>query len=181
MTNCLSPSSAALRFMRKIIGLKDEFYNRHIIAGNLMAQIVDRLLANNGRYNLLDSAVIELFEFIRAEEIKSLCLYIMDKFWKQLDRIDYVRTFKALRLQYDQHQDRLKDKTIDPLVSVSFTPTNNYSYLVFLSKGVLFSYLVVSEEIRAIWTTRKRCGSTPMTTSAMTASHHSLSPSTLIS
>ena len=99
--------------MRKIIGLKDEFYNRHIISGNLLAQIVDRLLANNGRYNLLDSAIIELFEFIRAEEIKSLCLYIMDKFWKQLDKIDYVRTFKALRLQYEQHQDRLKDKAID--------------------------------------------------------------------
>lgn len=100
--------------MRKIIGLKDEFYNRHVIAQNLMAQVVDRLVSNNGRYNLLDSAIIELFEFIRAEEIKSLCIYIMEKFWKsQLDKVDYVRTFKALRLQYEQHQDRLRDKAND--------------------------------------------------------------------
>ncbi|CAG2171230.1 unnamed protein product [Oppiella nova] len=103
----------ALRFLRKLIGLKDEFYNRHIIHGNLMAPVVERLLQNNGRYNLLDSAVVELFEFIRAEEIKSLCVYIMEKFWKQLEAIDYVRTFKALHLQYEQHQDRLKDKQID--------------------------------------------------------------------
>lgn len=112
MNSCLT--SAALRFLRKIIGLKDEFYNRHVIAQNLMAVVVERLLSNNGRYNLLDSAIIELFEFIRAEEIKSLCLYIMDKFWKgQLERIDYVRTFKALRLQFEQHQDRLRDKSND--------------------------------------------------------------------
>ena len=107
----------ALRFLRKIIGLKDEFYNRHVIGQNLMAQVVERLLSNKGRYNLLDSAIVELFEFVRAEEIKSLCLYIMDKFWKgQLDKIEYVRTFKALRLQYEQHQDRLRDKTTDSLV-----------------------------------------------------------------
>jgi protein phosphatase-4 regulatory subunit 3 len=99
--------------MRKIIGLKDEFYNRHIISGNLMAPIIDAFKANNGRYNLLDSAIIELFEFIRTEEVKSLCLYIMERFWKQLDKIDYVRTFKGLRLQFEQHQDRLKDKSLD--------------------------------------------------------------------
>nr|CAD7569633.1 unnamed protein product [Timema californicum] len=55
----------ALRFMRKIISLKDEFYNRYIIKGNLFHPVIDAFIQNNARYNLLDSAILELFEFIK--------------------------------------------------------------------------------------------------------------------
>ena len=55
----------ALRFMRKIIALKDEFYNRYIIKGNLFAPVIDAFVMNNGRYNLLDSAILEMFEHIK--------------------------------------------------------------------------------------------------------------------
>ncbi len=51
--------------MRKIIALKDEFYNRYIIKGNLFVPVVDAFVYNNGRYNLLDSAILEMFEFIK--------------------------------------------------------------------------------------------------------------------
>jgi protein phosphatase-4 regulatory subunit 3 len=51
--------------MRKIVALKDEFYNRYIIKGNLFAPVVEALVSNNGRYNLLDSAILEMFEFIK--------------------------------------------------------------------------------------------------------------------
>lgn len=100
----------ALRFLRKIIGLKDEFYNRHIINGNLFAPIVEALKQNNGRYNLLDSAIIEVFEFIKSEEIKSLNVYIIEKFGKFLDTVEYVGTFKALRHQYEHFQEKLKER-----------------------------------------------------------------------
>ncbi len=52
--------------MRKIVALKDEFYNRYIIKGNLFAPVVDALVTNSGRYNLLDSAILEMFEFIKV-------------------------------------------------------------------------------------------------------------------
>jgi hypothetical protein len=55
----------ALRFMRKLIALKDDLYNRYIIKGNLFAPVIDAFIRNNGRYNLLDSAVLEMFEFIK--------------------------------------------------------------------------------------------------------------------
>ncbi|XP_046402598.1 serine/threonine-protein phosphatase 4 regulatory subunit 3 isoform X1 [Ischnura elegans] len=100
----------ALRFMRKIIALKDEFYNRYIIRGNLFAPVIDAFVRNNGRYNLLDSAILEMFEFIKLEDIKSLCTHVVENFGKVLDGVDYVQTFKALRLKYDQHQDKLKDR-----------------------------------------------------------------------
>lgn len=56
----------ALRFMRRIIGLKDENYNRYIIKGNLFEPVINALLDNGTRYNLLNSAIIELFEFIKV-------------------------------------------------------------------------------------------------------------------
>lgn len=72
---------------------------------------------NKGRYNLLDSAIIELFEYIRLEEIQTLNDYIIEDFGNFLDQIDYVQTFKFLRLQYEErreieeHQSSKKLKT----------------------------------------------------------------------
>lgn len=100
----------ALRFMRRIVGLKDEFYNRYIVNGNLFGPVVDAFRRNDGRYNLLDSAVLELFEFIRVDDVKSLCLHVVERYGKVLDKVDYVQTFKSLRLRYEQHQDRLRER-----------------------------------------------------------------------
>ncbi|XP_063706016.1 serine/threonine-protein phosphatase 4 regulatory subunit 3 isoform X2 [Culicoides brevitarsis] len=100
----------ALRFLRKIIALKDEFYHRHIVKSNLFAPVVEAFIRNNGRYNLLESAILELFEFIKLEDIKTLCTYVVVTFGKTFDEIQYVQTFKSLRIKYDQHQDRLKEK-----------------------------------------------------------------------
>ena len=77
---------------------------------NLLQPVVDAFLRNNGRYNLLDSAILELFEFIKIEDIKSLCVYVVDTFGNALDKIDYVQTFKMLRRRYDQQQDRLGER-----------------------------------------------------------------------
>jgi len=98
----------AVRFMRKIINLKDEFYNRYIIKGNLFDPVLESLVSNYDRYNLLNSAILEMFEFIRVEDIKSLCSHVVENFGPTLDKVTYVQTFKALKLRYDQHQDRLK-------------------------------------------------------------------------
>lgn len=55
----------ALRFMRRIIAMKDEYYNRYIIKGNLFGPVIDAFIHNNGRYNLLDSAFWDMLEFIK--------------------------------------------------------------------------------------------------------------------
>uniref|UniRef100_A0A8D3C4Y4 Serine/threonine-protein phosphatase 4 regulatory subunit 3 n=1 Tax=Scophthalmus maximus TaxID=52904 RepID=A0A8D3C4Y4_SCOMX len=99
-------SKGALRFMRRIIGLKDEYYNRYIIKGNLFEPVINALLDNGTRYNLLNSAIIELFEFIKVEDIKSLIAHIVDNFYKALESIEYVQTFKGLKGRYEQEKDR---------------------------------------------------------------------------
>ena len=45
--------------------LQDESLNNYIAKRNLFKPIVDAFVANGDRYNLLNSAVLDLFEFIR--------------------------------------------------------------------------------------------------------------------
>ncbi|KAJ3658702.1 hypothetical protein Zmor_010427 [Zophobas morio] len=87
----------ALRFMRKLIALKDEVFNRYIIEGNHFAPVVDAFVQNKGRYNMLDSAIIEMFEFINVKDIKILCSHVVETYGKSFDNICYVRTFNALK------------------------------------------------------------------------------------
>ncbi|XP_058060854.1 serine/threonine-protein phosphatase 4 regulatory subunit 3 [Anopheles bellator] len=118
----------ALRFLRKIVALKDEFYNRHIIKGNLFAPVVDAFFRNNGRYNLLESAILDMFEFIKQEDIKSLYTYFVENFGKRFDGVQYVQTFKTLKTKYDQQQDRLKEKEKGSLDSVPSILRNTNRY-----------------------------------------------------
>jgi len=57
--------AAALRFLRQMIGLKDEFYNRYIVKCDLLRPVTQAFIDNGlTTYNLFNSSVIELFEFI---------------------------------------------------------------------------------------------------------------------
>uniref|UniRef100_A0A674NCH6 Serine/threonine-protein phosphatase 4 regulatory subunit 3 n=1 Tax=Takifugu rubripes TaxID=31033 RepID=A0A674NCH6_TAKRU len=93
----------ALRFMRRIIGLKDEFYNRYIMRNFLFEPVIKAFLNNGSRYNLMNSAIIEMFEYVRVEDVKSLTAHIVENYWKALEDVDYVQTFKGLKLRYEQH------------------------------------------------------------------------------
>ena len=55
----------AVRFFRKVVAMRDDFYNRYIVKGNLFEPLVSLFNVNRSKYNLLNSALIELFEFIR--------------------------------------------------------------------------------------------------------------------
>ncbi|CAL8111627.1 unnamed protein product [Orchesella dallaii] len=101
----------ALRLLRKVLALKDDLYNRYIIKGNLFGPVIDAFIKNKGRYNLLDSAIIEMFEFIKSEDIKILVSHVMENYSQHLDQVTYVQTFRALRLRYEQQQERVKDRS----------------------------------------------------------------------
>lgn len=42
--------------------------------------------------------------------MRSLITYIIETFGRDLEPIEYVQTFKSLKMKYNQHQDRLKDR-----------------------------------------------------------------------
>ncbi|XP_049988717.1 protein PPP4R3C-like [Alexandromys fortis] len=96
----------ALRFMRQMIGFKDEIYNLYIMRKNLFEPVINAFLRNGKRYNLLNSAIIELFEFIRVENIKSLIENIVKKFFTAFDSVEYVQTFKGLKIKFEEQKER---------------------------------------------------------------------------
>lgn len=51
---------------RRILNLKDDLYFRYIRDRKIIDQIVNCFSLNGPRYNLLNSALIEFFEFIRS-------------------------------------------------------------------------------------------------------------------
>uniref|UniRef100_A0A0N5AP18 SMK-1 domain-containing protein n=1 Tax=Syphacia muris TaxID=451379 RepID=A0A0N5AP18_9BILA len=97
---------AALRLFRKVVQLKDDYYNRYIVRENVMSLIADCFCENGPRYNLLNSAIIELFEYIRTEDLKILITYVVEKLGHKFDGVLYVQTFSNLRIKYEQMHDR---------------------------------------------------------------------------
>lgn len=61
------------------------------------------------RDNLLNSACLELFEFIKRESVKPLISYFVENHRERLEKITYVDTFKTLVLRYDQMQEFYTD------------------------------------------------------------------------
>lgn len=55
--------AAAVRCVRSCIGVKDDFYNRQI-KGPVMRAVMEAFRANGQRNNLVNSAIIELVNFI---------------------------------------------------------------------------------------------------------------------
>ncbi|XP_077217272.1 uncharacterized protein LOC143851645 [Tasmannia lanceolata] len=93
---------AAVRFLRTIISRNDEHLIRYIVKNNLLKPVVEAFIGNGNRYNLLNSAVLELLEYIRKENLKTLIFYIVDCFWDQLAKFEYLGTIHALKVKYEQ-------------------------------------------------------------------------------
>lgn len=106
---------AALKFLRSILAVKDEFYNRHIIQHNLFAPVFETFRTNPIGDNLVASSIVEMCDFITKENIKSLLEYIVTKHMLQpqikntvetssLEEVamPYVDTLTRLRRQYEE-------------------------------------------------------------------------------
>ncbi|XP_022723135.1 serine/threonine-protein phosphatase 4 regulatory subunit 3-like isoform X2 [Durio zibethinus] len=93
---------AAVRFVRTILSRHDEHLISHFVKNNLLKPVADAFVANGNRYNLLNSAVLELFEYIRKENLKLLVKYIVDSFWNQLVKFEYLASVHSLKVKYEQ-------------------------------------------------------------------------------
>ncbi len=55
-----------------------------------------------------ESGLFVIFHYVFSfqEDIKSLIAHIVDNFYKALESIEYVQTFKGLKGRYEQEKDR---------------------------------------------------------------------------
>ncbi|KAJ8560458.1 hypothetical protein K7X08_022318 [Anisodus acutangulus] len=96
---------AAVRFMRTLISRNDEHLMNYIAKHNLLKPVVDVFVANGDRYNLLNSAVLELFEHIHKDNLKILLKYLVDSFWDELVKFEKLTSIHSLKMKYEQSLD----------------------------------------------------------------------------
>lgn len=94
----------ALKFFRTLISLQDTFYQALMTHNNTFGLILDIVHETMPRDNLLNSACLELFEFIKRENIKPFIVHVVEKYREKLERITYIETFHNLILRYEQMQ-----------------------------------------------------------------------------
>lgn len=94
----------ALKWFRTCIGLQDEFHNRQIIQHRLFEPILNIVYETMPRDNLLNSACLEMFEYIKREGIKQLINHLAQNYRERLMGITYVNTFQAVVQRYEQLQ-----------------------------------------------------------------------------
>ncbi|KAI7900067.1 component of IIS longevity pathway SMK-1-domain-containing protein [Cokeromyces recurvatus] len=106
----------ALRFIRICISISDEFYIQCLLKNKVFEPTIRIFLDTNGRDCLLNSACLELLEYIRKENIKVLVDHLITKFGSVLDTITYISTCKQLRLKYEHNlkaQEELNNENDD--------------------------------------------------------------------
>jgi len=96
---------SAVRFLRITISLKDDMIARQIVTRKVLDSMLEVFAQNGSRYNLLNSAVIEVVHFIRIENIKILVDYLVRNHEAKFTGIEYVQTFQELKLRWEQNEE----------------------------------------------------------------------------
>ncbi|KAG6019788.1 hypothetical protein E4U41_003077, partial [Claviceps citrina] len=94
----------AIRFFRGLIGMQDDFYIKQITEKQALSPALDVLIETMPRDNLLSSACLELFEYIKKENIKELVKSLVANRRDSLASLSYITTMQDLILRYDQAQ-----------------------------------------------------------------------------
>jgi protein phosphatase 4 regulatory subunit 3 len=94
----------ALKFFRTCVSLQDQFYVNQMMQNSSFDLILDIVIETMPRDNLLNSACLEMFEFIKRENIKNVILHVVEKYKDKVKDIIYVDTFQNLMIRYEQMQ-----------------------------------------------------------------------------
>lgn len=116
MLECLSHSHRVvridvIRFVKAVLSLKDDFYHRHIVKGDLLRPLLQGI---DGKDNLASSLLLDLVEFVRREKIFILTEYLVKQYPSSFDLVLHADSFDRLHLMYEQmiHED--DEKKGDP-------------------------------------------------------------------
>lgn len=85
--------------------MRDEFYNRYLVKNALLEPVLEAFCANGTKYNLLNSAILELFEFLWRENAKGLLASaVSSPLWETAKALDVTGTFGRVLSKHEQNQ-----------------------------------------------------------------------------
>lgn len=102
LTRLLCCKLVAIRFFRGLISMQEDFYVKQLIEQHALSPALDVLIETMPRDNLLSSACLELFEFIRKEGVKDLIKYLVGNRRESIASLSYMPTFREILMRYDQ-------------------------------------------------------------------------------
>jgi protein phosphatase-4 regulatory subunit 3 len=106
-----------------LAGLHDTFYQALMTHNDIFGSIIDIVCETMPRDNLLNSACLELFEYIKRATIKPFIIHVVENYYDKLESITYVDTFRGLILRYEQMQGYGMPEVDSTLFSQQETPT----------------------------------------------------------
>jgi len=94
-----------LKIFRSILSVGDEFYHRNISKSDYFKLIIQCLVRNIKKDNLISSMIIEMIEFIRTENARTLIEHLVTKHGKLLQQEfnAYTDVYLKLKARYDQY------------------------------------------------------------------------------
>jgi len=98
---------AAVRSLRLVLGLEDALLNKVIIKDNLLDRVVTLFLANASRYNLINSACLELFAQMHKNTVTppiALVTHFVQRYYDQLKDIPYTTIFSTFKTIADDRK-----------------------------------------------------------------------------
>jgi len=111
----------AIKFFKAFLLVENQTLRNLIVSENLFEPIVDLFLRNGNKYNLIESALLDLFELIVKKNIKPVVKYIMEKFYDKLK--DFTTQPLPIFLQLKELHDKNDYTPVTPdQSSVDTTP-----------------------------------------------------------
>ncbi|KAJ4416445.1 Platinum sensitivity protein [Neurospora sp. IMI 360204] len=92
----------AIRFIKQLVLMNDEFYMRHIAEKQILGPILDVLLRAITRDNLLCSACLDLFGLLNKENVKDLIKHLVENYREKILALSHMDTFREMVSRYDQ-------------------------------------------------------------------------------
>ncbi|GAA5982206.1 hypothetical protein JCM11641_006225 [Rhodosporidiobolus odoratus] len=103
---------AALRFIRSVVARTDDFYNRFLIKHDLIRPVLETADEEKEKDNLLGSACLEFFEYLRTTNAKALLNHLMDRSSDTVRRLATgnalcppFRTFETLIARWEMNNE----------------------------------------------------------------------------
>lgn len=116
---------SAVKYFRICLGQNNEFYIRQIISHRLLEPILTLIEATAPRDNLLNSACLELFEFVRRENVRPVVIHLVESYRDRLVKTDYVDTFHGLILRHKELMNPPPPPRLAPDAESSFMTTDS--------------------------------------------------------
>jgi protein phosphatase-4 regulatory subunit 3 len=126
----------ALKFFRTCLAMGDDFYYQQMQDNHIFGLILDIVHETMPKDNLLNSACLELFNFVNHETVKPVISHLYEHYKSRMEEITYVDIFSHLLLRYEQaHSASYGNNSLEGNTLLSQTDDESSSLRGHLTNG----------------------------------------------